>query len=481
MRIIGLAEGTIHPDREGISEVRLCHSAVRVGAVFDDPNLVASAGVVPVMRLAEQAGLHDLVEDRVRIPESAGANPAAKVGSIVAGMLTGADSIDDLDVVRHGGMGRLFTGARAPSTVGTFLRAFTWGHARQLESVARQITIGLASRTPLLPGAEQMMFLDADSTLGEVFGHAKQGAAFGHAKVGGYVVRLRGYHPLIATLSTPTAAPVIAATRLRAGNAGSARGAASMARELISVARGCGGQPGRMLFRGDSAFYVGELITACRQAGVAVSVTINQYPSVVAAIAGVQESAWMPIRYPKAVWDAQTQAWISDAEIAETPFTAFAADKQHRVVGRLVVRRVRDQNHLDALFPVWRCHAFFTTSTAELVEAEATHRQHAVIEHVNDDLKHGPLAHFPSGCFAANAAWLTCAAIAFNLTRAAGCLAGGHCAKARIATLRRQLINVPARIAHRARRLILHLPQHWPWEPAWLALSATAHAPPRTA
>jgi hypothetical protein len=452
-----------------------------VDAVFDDPNLVASAGVVPVMRLAERVGLHQLVDDRVRAPESAGANAGLKIASIVAGMLTGADSIDDLDVIRHGGMGRLFTGARAPSTVGTFLRAFTWGHARQLESVARQVTVGLAASTPMLAGAEQMLFIDADSTLGEVHGHAKQGAAFGHAKVGGYVVRLRGYHPQIVTLSTQDTAPVIAATRLRAGNAGSARAAASLLTEAIGTARQCGGQAGRMLFRGDSAFYVGELVSACRAAGVAVSITINQYPSVQRAIAGTEESAWTPIRYPTAVWDAQAGAWVSDAEIAETPFTAFAADAEHRVAGRLVVRRVRDQNHLDSLFPVWRYHAFFTTSTAPLVEAEATHRQHAVIEHVNDDLKHGPLAHFPSGRFAANAAWLTCAAIAFNLTRAAGCLAGGAHARARIATLRRRLVNVPARIAARARRMILHLPQHWPSRSAWLALFAAAHAPPRTA
>jgi Transposase DDE domain group 1 len=452
-----------------------------VSAVFDDPNLVASAGVAPVMRLAEQAGPHHLIDDRVRIPGSAGANPAAKVASIVAGMLTGADSIDDLDVIRHGGMGRLFTGARAPSTVGTFLRAFTWGHARQLESAARQVTVALAATTPILAGADQTLFIDADSTLGEVFGHAKQGAAFGHAKVGGDVVRLRGYHPLIVTLATASTAPVIAATRLRAGDAGSARAAASLLTEAIGIATRCGGRAGRMLFRGDSAFYVGELVSACRQAGVAVSITINQYPSAQRAIAGVEESAWTPIRYPKAVWDAQTHAWISDAEIAETPFTAFAADKRHRVVGRLVVRRVRDQNHLDALFPVWRYHAFFTTSTAELVEAEATHRQHAVIEHVNDDLKHGPLAHFPSGRFAANAAWLTRAAIAFNLTRAAGCLAGGAHARARIATLRRRLVNVPARIAARARRVFPHLPQHWPSRLAWPALFVAAHAPPHTA
>jgi hypothetical protein len=194
-----------------------------VDAVFDDPNLVASAGLVPLLRLAEQIGLDRLVRDRLRMAGPAGAHADAKIGSIVAGMVTGADSITDLDVIRHGGMSRLVTGARAPSTLGTFLRALSWGHARQVESVARQVTIGLAASTPMLAGADRMLFLDADSTLGEVFGHAKQGAAFGHAKVGGYLVRLRGYHPQIVTLSTSDTAPVIAATRLRAGNAGSAR------------------------------------------------------------------------------------------------------------------------------------------------------------------------------------------------------------------------------------------------------------------
>jgi hypothetical protein len=213
---------------------------------------------------------------------------------------------------------------------------------------------------------------------------------------------------------------------------------------------------------------------------VNVSITINQYPSVRRAIAAIDEHAWVPIKYPKAVWDEQAGSWISDAEIAQTPFTAFASDRGHRVSGRLVVRRVRDKNHPDALFPVWRYHAFFTTSTEPLIEAEATHRQHAVIEHVNDDLKHGPLAHFPSGRFGANAAWLSAAAIAFNLTRAAGCLAGGRHARARAATIRRTVVNVPARIARRARRWVLHLPRDWPWQQPWQDLFTAGHAPPRT-
>ena len=456
--------------------MQLSHSPARVGAAFDDPNLFASAGLGPVMTLAGRAGLYDLVCDRVGVPGSVGANPAAKVASVVAGMVAGADSIDDLGVVRHGGMGRLFSGARAPSTLGTFLRSFTWGHARQLESAARETLVGLCRRAPVLAGAGEMMFIDADSTLGQVFGHAKAGARFGHAKVGGYNVALRGYHPLVATLSTPASAPVIAATRMRSGNAGSGRGAASLITETINLAKRCGGCPERMLFRGDSAFYSGELVSACRRAGIAVSLTISQYPPVKRAIAGIGEAAWVPIKYPKAVWDEQAGAWISDAEIAEAPFCAFAKSR-HATRGRLIVRRVKDQNHQHALFPVWRYHACFTTSEEPLAEAEATHRAHAVIEHVNDDLKHGPLAHHPSGVFGANAAWLTCAALAFNLTRAAGALAGPSHARARAATIRRQLINVPARLARRARRLMLHLPRDWPWKTPWQRLHTATQNP----
>jgi hypothetical protein len=459
--------------------VRSSHSPARVRAVFDERNLVVSAGLVPVMALAERCGLHGLVRERVRVPGSAGANAGLKVASIVAGMVTGADCIDDLGVVRHGALPRLFGGIRAPSTLGTFLRAFTWGHARQLESAAREVTCRLVGFAPVLPRAGELMFIDADSTLGEVFGHAKAGARFGHAKIGGYNITLRGYHPLIATLSDGQGAPVIAATRMRAGNAASARGAASLVTETINIAKRCGGAPGRMLFRGDSAFYAGELVSACRRAGVMVSITISQYRSVQAAIGRIGEQQWIPIKYPKAVWDDQAGGWISDAQIAETPFTAFAKSR-HVVTGRLIVRRVRDKNHQDPLFAVWRYHACFSTSDRPLVEAEKTHRGHAIIEHINDDLKAGPLAHIPSGNFAANCAWLTCAALAHNLLRAAGTLAGTFHAKARAATIRRTLINVPARIAHRTRNIIMHLPRDWPWTRPWQRLHTATHHPPPT-
>ena len=229
-----------HAVREGTSQVRLRHDAPVTRVSFDDSNLVSCVGLVPVMCLAQQAGLYDAVADRVRLPTDKGANAAGKVATVVAGMLAGADSIDDLDIARHGGMRSLFTGVYAPSTAGSFLRTFSHGHVRQLQAAARDTLIGLTGRAPLLTGAEVLCFLDIDSMLRRVYGKQKQGIGFGHAKVGGYNVYLRGYHPLVATLCTPLSAPVVAATRLRSGNAGSARGAASMIAEAITTARTCG-------------------------------------------------------------------------------------------------------------------------------------------------------------------------------------------------------------------------------------------------
>lgn len=450
--------------------MRLRYGAPVTAVTFDDPNLVSCAGLVPVMRLAEQAGLHDAVADRVSLPTDKGANPAGKVATIVAGMLAGADSIDDLDVARHGGMRSLFTSVYAPSTLGSFLRTFTHGHVRQLQAAARQTLIGLAARAPLLAGADVLTFVDIDSMLRRVYGKQKQGIGFGHAKVGGYNVWLRGYNPLVATLSTPLSAPVIAATRLRSGNAGSARGAASMIAEAIGAARSCGAT-GEIVVRADSAFYAKTVIGVCRRRGVRFSVTTRIDAKIRTACAGIAEDQWVDIKYPQAVWDEDEQRWISDAQIAETTYTAFAGSR-HAVTARLIVRRVRRDDPRQApaqeeLLPDYRYHAVFTDSPYTLVQAEAQHRQHAIIEQVNADLIAGPLAHLPSGRFSANDAWLTCAAIAHNLTRAAGHLAADAWPAARPATIRARIITVAARIAHRARTIHLHLPEHWPWQAAF--------------
>jgi hypothetical protein len=467
--------------REGISQVRLRHDAPVVRAMFDDPNLVSCAGLVPVMRLAQTVGLYAAVADRVWLPGDTGSNPAGKVATIVAGMLAGADSIDDLDIARHGGMRSLFTSVYAPSTLGSFLRAFTHGHVRQLQAAARDALVALAGRTSILAGADTLCFIDIDSMLRRVYGKRKQGIGFGHAKVGGYNVWLRGYHPLITTLSTPLAAPVIAATRLREGNAGSARGAASQIAEAITTARACGAS-GEIVVRADSAFYAKTVIAVCRRRDVRFSVTTRIDAKIRAACESIDESAWVDIRYPQAIYDEDEQRWISDAQIAETVYTAFAGTR-HAVTARLIVRRIRRDDPAQhpgqgELLPQYRYHAVFTDSPFTLIQAEAQHRGHAVIEQVNADLIAGPLAHLPSGRFTANDAWLTCAAIAHNLTRAAGHLAAGGYQSARPATIRTRLITVAARLAHRARVIHLHLPEHWPWAAAFDNLFTAVHAPP---
>src|SRR5437588_5020843 len=231
--------------------MRLSHDPLRIAASFDDPNLVSRGGLVPVMALAERAGLESLVRRRVTIAAKTGVYPEVKVGCLVAGMAAGADSIDDMGLLRHGAMPELFGGVRAPSTLGSFLRSFTWGNVRQLEAAGRELLAELARRTPLLPGAEILAFLDFDSMQRRVYGHKKQGAAFGHTKISGKTVLVRGLNTLAATISTPLGAPVVAATRLRGGSAGSARGAASFARQAVGTARDAG-CTGPLVARADS-------------------------------------------------------------------------------------------------------------------------------------------------------------------------------------------------------------------------------------
>ena len=466
--------------------MRLSHDPAKTHASFDDPNLVSRAGLVPVMALAQRCGLADLAGEHVTIASPAGVNPALKVPCLVAGMAAGADSIDDMDVLRHGAMTEVFGGIRAPSTLGSFLRSFTWGNVRQLDAVARHLLAELARRAPLLPGGGGLAFVDMDSMQKRVYGHAKDGAGFGHTKIQGKSLTVRGLNALAAVVSTPLAAPVIAATRLRGGTANSARGAASLAAEAISTARqaGCTGQ---IVFRIDSAYYSAAVLGAIRRGAACFSVTVRMDPKIRAAIAAIPGDAWTPVTYPRAIWDEDQNRLISDAEVAEVPYTAFAAKKGQAITARLIVRRVKDLNRKagqgqDELFAIWRYHALFTDSPFEMIQAEAHHRDHAIVEQVFADLTSGPLAHLPSGHFPANAAWLALAAICHNLTRAAGCLAGAFFAKARGATIRGQLIAVAARIARHGRgHITMHLPEGWHRQTAWMNLFETACGPPATA
>jgi hypothetical protein len=466
----------------------LLHAAGKTRASFDDPNLVSHAGLVPAMRLAELVGLEKLVAEHVRVDAQVGANAGVKVGSLIAGMVAGADDIDGMDLLRHGAIPATFGGIRAPSTLGSFLRAFNHGNVRQLSAVHRQVLAELTTRTPLLPGSGELAFIDIDSTQKRVYGPAKQGAAFGHTKIASKSLSVRGLNALAATVCTPIAAPVITTTRLRGGNAASARGAATLVAEAINTARRAG-VTGLIVVRADSAFYSGAFIAACRRNRAHFSVTTRMDPKIRLAITGIDEASWTAIKYPNAIFDEDAGEWISDAEITEVPYTAFAASKTHRTSGRLIVRRVRRLNPKataqgqDELFATYRYHAVFTDSPFLLDQAESQHRGHAIVEQVFADLADGPLAHLPSGQFHANAAWLQLAAIAHTLTRALGVLASPRHAVARGSTIRAELIAVAARPARQGRgHITWHLPQHWPWEHEWNnAFHATHRGPPAAA
>ena len=284
--------------------MQVSHRFAASSAVFDDERLVSCAGLVPVMALAEQTGLSSSLADKVRFScervKSGAANPSPKLTTLIAGMCTGADSIDDLDVVRSGGMKTLFGEVYAPSTIGTLLREFTFGHARQLESVLSEHVGALCERVDLLPGADGRVFIDIDSLLRPVYGHAKQGASYGHTKIAGKQILRKGLSPLVTTISTEHCAPVITGARLRAGKTNSGKGAARMIAQAVATARGAG-VTGRILVRGDSAYGNSSVVTACRRAGARFSLVLTKTAAVVAAIADINDTAWIPVCYPAAI------------------------------------------------------------------------------------------------------------------------------------------------------------------------------------
>jgi hypothetical protein len=348
---------------------------------------------------------------------------------------------------------------------------------QQLDKINAGVLAGLATRVPdLLAGADGIVFVDVDDTVREVHGYAKQGAAFGYTGQ-------RGLNLQLATISTPTAAPVIARARLRKGNTASATGVGRLLAQAITTTRAAG-VTGQILARADSAYYGWAFVGTALRHQAWFSVTARMTPSVTAAIAAIPTDAWQPIAYPNAVYDEAEQRWVSDAEVAEVPFIAFTARrKAEHVTCRLIVRRVKrhqplasDGTEQGELFATYRHHAFITNSTLGTVEADQRHRDHALVEQVIAELKNGPLAHLPSGKYAANAAWVSCAVIAFNTARATAVAASMR--TARWATVRTRIINIPARIATTGRRLVLHLPSHWPWVTNWKQLWATATGPP---
>lgn len=464
------------------------HAPAAVSYSFDEPNLLSAAGLVPVMALAQSTGLAQLAEEKITVRNTGadkGANPGAKISSLVAGMVAGADSIDDMDLLRHGGMSSVFGSVYAPSTLGSHLREYTHGHVKQLAAVSSGFLAALGAKTPLLPAPagkdKGMVFVDIDDTVIEVFSAKKQGAGFGYNST-------RGLNGLLVTATTTESAPVIIGQQLRKGAAHSARGADKVLADALGALKRIPGQDTPVIVRADSAYYGAKVAATARRAGAEVSVTVRLDQKIKKTIAAIDETAWKKIKYKDAIFDETTGQWVSEAEVAEVPFTAFSSKKEEeQLTGRLVIRRVPEKNKQklaagqDTIFDTYRHHGFFTTISPEALDtaaADRMHRGHAVIEQVNAELKAGPLAHMPSGRFQANAAWLVTAVIAHNLLRTVATVIGGAMARARALSLRSRIINIPARIAHRARRLILHLPTKWKWAQAFTTLWAAALGPP---
>ena len=408
----------------------------RLDATFDHHKIVANAGLVVTATLMARLGLEALINERVT---TGAANPGRKLLTLVAAMLAGATHIDHVDVLRAGATQRVlgFVVA-APSTVGTFLRSFTFGHLRQLDAVLGQ---ALARAWVLGAGpGEAPLVVDLDSTITEVHGKQKHGAAYGYT-------RQLGYHPLLATRADTGE---VLFSRLRKGSAGSGRGVVRFVDELVAVLRRAGAT-GAMTVRADAGFWSWKLIDRLNAHGIRWSITVTRQPSVCKAIEAIPETAWVDIAYTLG----------GRAQVAETTYTSSSRGKRRQV--RLVVRRTRFTGAAQQrLWPDWRHHAFITNTTLDAVAADEFHRNHAVVELAIRDLKDGAgLEHMPSGRFHANGAWLAAAVLAHNLNRWMTALADQPPVTNR--TLRTRLISLAAVLVNRSGQPTLRFPARWPW------------------
>ena len=430
----------------------------RIRIVFDDHRRVANAGLILPATLALRLGLPQLLGKHLDLGGAPGrANTGDKMMTLMASALAGGDCINDADALRAGGTARVlgFT-AKAPSTLGTFLRSFRWGHVRQLDRVSRQL-LARAWQAGAGPG-DAPLTIDLDSTICETYGMAKEGARH-HGYTGA-----RGYHPLLAVAA---GAGGVLMSRLREGRANTARGAAHFLRETVGRVRYAGAS-GQITLRADSGFYTHALVAVCREMGVRFSITIRQHKGLRELIEAIPEQDWTPIPY-----------WMDGAaDVAETTYTPFQSEADAAPV-RLIVRRVKPTPGSQlALFATYSYHGFITDRDGEMLELEADHRRHAEIENAIRDLKYGVgLNHMPSGRFATNGAWLAVQVMAHNLARWTARIGLGE----RIATtktLRRRFFALVGRITRSARRLTLHLPQHWPWETQFTRAMARLRAIP---
>ena len=421
-----------------------------VGVEFDDERLVANAGLILVGTLSKRLGIEQMVDKMVRLGERAGAaRPGRKVLTLIHAIAAGADSIDDTEVLRAGATESLLGHrAMAPSTLGTFLRAFSFGHVRQLDRVLAE-AIKRAWEIGAGPG-EKRLVIDIDSFLGEAKGALKQGASRGYTG-------LRGYHPLLATRA---GTGEVLHARLRRGSAGSGRGALRFCEELIARVRRAGAR-GEILIRADSAFYSGKVIDYLEAKGCRYSISVAQHKRIAERIAEIPESAWRTLPdYPE----------TGICELAETTYGTR----------RLIVRRVHlhAQEGQEELFAYWRHFAFLTNREEDMHTVDLEHRAHAEVELAIRDLKDQALAHFPSGLFAANAAWTVIACLAHNLVRWVGQLGLEDETWRTAQTIRRWLIALPGRLTRTARRFTLHLPARWPWQQAFVEALSRIRALP---
>jgi hypothetical protein len=421
-----------------------------VAVVFNEPRLISDAGLLLTATLADRLGLEELVNESVWLPHgTAGAGlPGRKVMTLVHGMIAGADSIEDMNVLRAGST-QMVLGHRvmAPSTLGTFLRAFSFGHVRQLDRVLDQ-ALARAWAAGAGPG-ELPLVIDLDSFIGEVYGYEKEGAGYGYT-------RKFGYHPLLATRSDTGEVLHI---RLRKGSANTQRGVERFVEELIARVRRAGHE-GQIIIRADSGFENHKLIAALHKQGIEFSVGAKQSKTIRALIDEIPETAWVTVSdYPPG----------GQAQVAEMAFKGW----------RLVVRRTRltDPKQI-ALWPDWRHHCFITNREIPLLTADTDHRDHAQIEQVIRDLKAQALAHFPSGIYSANSAWTVIGALAHNLARWSTLIAHPNRPVQTARTRRRQLLQIPGRLVHSARRWTLRLPARWPWASDFLQALTTIRALP---
>jgi hypothetical protein len=425
------------------------HSPDRLVVVFDDDHAVANAGLLLPATLAQRLGIEAAVDQLVDLGARPGHHrPGRKVLTLVHALLAGGDCIDDADVLRTGATAQVL-GHRvmAPSTLETFLRSFTFGHIRQLDRVAETI-LSRAWAAGAGPG-DGPMIIDVDSTICEVHGHHKGGAAYGYT-------RMLGYHPLLATRADTGE---VLHVRQRTGRAASGRGAERFVNELAGRVRRAGAS-GELTLRADSGFWAAKVLTACRRHHIRFSITVRQTSTVTAAIGAIAEHAWHDIDYP-------------DGGAAQVAETTLGSD-------RLVVRRTRLLGPQATLWPDWRYHALVTDRQGDAVSLDADHRRHAVCELAIRDLKHGAgLRHCPSGSFLANAAWLVLAALAHNLLRWVAVIGLGTTGLVVAKTLRRHLLSLPGRLTRSARRRLLHLPAGWPWAPAFTRALARLRALPQ--